>query len=109
MPEAAFNAACYHTGLGDYQNALEELGRAETLCRQTYDDQEDELSSELAQVRLQDSFLKIDFTTVDLPFNDINSVAVASGRGAFTSALILFDNSWKTNPIAFLKFEFFWW
>ena len=55
MPEAAFNAACYHTGLGDYQNALEELGRAETLCRQTYDDQEDELSSELAQVRLQDS------------------------------------------------------
>ena len=59
MPEAAFNAACYHTGLGDYQNALEELGRAETLCRQTYDDQEDELSSELAQVRLQDSFLEI--------------------------------------------------
>ena len=56
MPEAAFNAACYHTGLGDYQKALEELGRAETLCRQTYDDQEDELSSELAQVRLQDSF-----------------------------------------------------
>ena len=61
MPEAAFNAACYHTGLGDYQNALEELGRAETLCRQTYDDQEDELSSELAQVRLQDSFLKFYF------------------------------------------------
>ena len=61
MPEAAFNAACYHTGLGDYQNALEELNRAETLCRQTYDDQEDELSSELAQIRLQDSFLNIIF------------------------------------------------
>ena len=59
MPEAAFNAACYHTGRGDYQNALDELNRAETLCRQTYDDQEDELSSELAQVRLQDRFLYI--------------------------------------------------
>ena len=80
MPEAAFNAACYHTGLGDYQNALEELGRAETLCRQTYDDQEDELSSELAQVRLQDSFLKIaSFCNENFTICVMSSVSVASG------------------------------
>ena len=55
--KAAFNEACRLTGVGKYEEAQEELYRAEKLCRIAFEDQEDELGSELASIRFQLGYL----------------------------------------------------
>lgn len=55
--ESAFNEACRLTGTNEYAQAQDELIRAEKLCRVSFDDQEDELGSELASIRFQLGYL----------------------------------------------------
>ncbi|CAG5089238.1 Oidioi.mRNA.OKI2018_I69.PAR.g12142.t1.cds [Oikopleura dioica] len=56
--EAAFNNACRLTGAGDYENAQEELVRAEQLCRSTAEDFDEDVGSELVGIRFQSGYIK---------------------------------------------------
>lgn len=55
--EAAFNEACRLTGNGNYEEAHSELARAEKLCRNTFEEQEDEMGNELSSIRFQVGYL----------------------------------------------------
>lgn len=55
--EAAFNEACRLTGTSQYAEAQDELVRAEKLCKVAFEDQEEDLNSELASIRFQLGYL----------------------------------------------------
>jgi outer membrane protein assembly factor BamD (BamD/ComL family) len=51
--ELCYNSACLSISKGNYEEALTKLERAEKMCQQTYEEEEDQdtLESEIAIIR----------------------------------------------------------
>lgn len=74
--ELCYNSACILISKGKYQEAEEKLTKAEVMCKQTFEDEEDQdfVESEMAIIRIQLAYCLQKLGKLDEALKIYNSV-----------------------------------